>query len=271
MNEYEIQDYLELTLTSVNHYDTADEVLSETWTDGAGRVRRSRTEHPGSVGGWVGSIVEYDILGRVKRQSVPTEVDGSWEPDGDDTAFLWTHQKYDWMGRVVRKIATDGADSPTLNDSDVLISYEGCGCAGGMVTTIEGERVPIPGTENFARRKQKVYQDILGRTWKTEAYEWDGTTLYATAVNTFNGRDQVTRTREFAGSASSETFQDTTATFDGHGRLKTSHRPEQRSGETLKYTTYNYNPDDSILNITDGRGVVTNYTYNSRGLVEVSR
>lgn len=101
---------------------------------------------------------------------------------GDDTAFLWTHQKYDWMGRVIRKIATDGADSPTLNDSDVLISYEGCGCAGGMVTTVEGERVPIPGTENFARRKQKVYQDILGRTWKTEAYEWDGTTVYATAV-----------------------------------------------------------------------------------------
>lgn len=51
-----------------------------------------------------------------------------------------------------------------------------------MVTTVEGERVPIPGTENFARRKQKVYQDILGRTWKTEAYEWDGTTVYATAV-----------------------------------------------------------------------------------------
>jgi len=71
----------------------------------------------------------------------------------------------------------------------------------GTVTTVEGERVPIPGTENFARRKQKVYQDILGRTWKTEAYEWDGTTVYATAVNTFNGRDQVTRTREFAGSA----------------------------------------------------------------------
>ncbi len=264
--------YRTLVDTNANGPDGADEVLSESWADGAGRTRRSRVPHTFDGGGdtetWAGTITEYDILGRVARQSVPTEVDGSWEPDGDDTAFLWTHQKYDWMGRVIRKIATDGADSPTLNDSDVLISYAGCGCAGGMVTTVEGERVPIPGTENFARRKQKVYQDILGRTWKTEAYEWDGTTVYATAVNTFNGKDQVTRTREFAGSASSETFQDTTATFDGHGRLKTSHRPEQRSGETLKYTTYNYNPDDSILNITDGRGVVTNYIYNSRGLVE---
>lgn len=54
-------------------------------------------------------------------------------------------------------------------------------------------------------------------------------------------------------------------TYDGHARLKTSHKPEQRH-EAPKYTTYNYNPDDSISDVTDGRGVVTNYTYNSRGL-----
>ncbi len=78
---------------------------------------------------WAGTLTEYDILGRVKRQSVPTEVDESWNPTGDDTAFLWTVQKYDWMGRVVRKINTDGTDSRTLNDSDVLISYAGCGRA----------------------------------------------------------------------------------------------------------------------------------------------
>ena len=159
--------------TNNNGADTADEVLSESWADGAGRVRQSRTEHPGSIGGYSGSLVEYDILGQVKRSSVPTEIDSNWNPAGDDATrgFLWTYQKYDWKGRVVRKIATDGTDSPTLNDSDVLISYEGCGCAGGQVTTIEGERVPIPGTSNFARRKQKVYEDILGKTFKTETYE----------------------------------------------------------------------------------------------------
>ncbi|MGQ0542977.1 MAG: hypothetical protein ACT4O9_14165 [Blastocatellia bacterium] len=60
-----------------------------------------------------------------------------------------------------------------------------------------------------------------------------------------------------------------TATFDGHGRLKTSHRPEQRdTSNNLKYTTYNYNPDDSISNETDARGAVTNRIYNSRGLIE---
>lgn len=107
-----------------------DEVLSESWADGAGRVRRSRTEHPGSTGGYSGALVEYDILGRVSRQTVPTEIDSSWNPagddyrgmDGSDYVWLWTHQKYDWMGRVVRKINTDGIDQTTLNDSDVRLS-----------------------------------------------------------------------------------------------------------------------------------------------------
>ncbi len=95
--------------TNANGADTADEVLSESWSDGAGRIRRSRVDHPGSIGGWTGTLTDYDILGRVARTSVPTEisVDGSnnWTPAGDDLTrgFLWTHQKYDWMNRVVAK------------------------------------------------------------------------------------------------------------------------------------------------------------------------
>ena len=214
---------------------------------------RSRTEHPGSTGGWASTFVEYDILGRVKRQSVPTETDSSFTPAGDDSAGpLWTYQKYDWKGRVIRKINTDGVDQTALNDSDILISYEGCGCAGGQVTTIEGELVPRTDTTGNARRKQKVYEDILGRAFKTETFEWDGTTVYSTVTQSFNGRDQVLRTRQYAGSTSSSTYQDTTATFDGHGRLYQSHRPEQRDpSNNLKYTTYNYNPDDSIQSVTD--------------------
>jgi len=94
------------------------------------------TEHPGSTGGWAATFVEYDILGRMKRRSVPTETNSGFTPTGDDSAGpLWTYQKYDWKGRVVRKINTDGIDQTALNDSDILISYEGCGCAGGQVTT----------------------------------------------------------------------------------------------------------------------------------------
>ncbi len=225
--------------------DSADEVYSESWSDGAGRMRMSRTEHPGSTGGWTASQVEYDLLGRVKRQSVPTEVSVSgstWTPSGDDATrgWLWTYQKYDWKGRVVRKINTDGADSSS-------------------------ERVPIPNTSNYARRKQKIYEDILGRGYKTETFEWDGTTLYTTTEQTFNGRDQVVNTRQTdnTSTASPQTHQDVAMTYDGFGRMKTRHYPIEDSAAA---TTWNYNPDGSIAQIVDPRNAITDFTYNSRGL-----
>jgi YD repeat-containing protein len=261
--------------------DAADEAMSETWTDGAGRVLRSRQPHTfstnGSVTTWAGSLVEYDLLGQVKRSSVPTEIavnesTNIWTPSGDDAVrgWLWKYQKYDWRGRVTRIINTDGADSPTLNDSDQLFSYEGCGCAGGQVTIVQGELVPrddLP-TQN-ARRTQKIYEDILGRVYKTEVYNWDGASVYTTIVNTYNGRDQAVKSRQYAGADTSATFQDTTAAFDGHGRLKTAHRPEQQNANgTPAVTTYNYNADDAVESVTDARGAATNYAYNDpRGLL----
>ncbi|MFM9903653.1 MAG: hypothetical protein ACKVQJ_03670 [Pyrinomonadaceae bacterium] len=243
-----------------------DEVYSESWFDGAGRIRRSRTEHPGSTGGWSATQVEYDILGRTYRTSVPTEVSVSgdtWTAAGDDATrgWIWNYAYYDWKGRTTRTVPSDSSGS---DGKDTLISYAGCGCAGGMVTTIEGPLVPRDDTSGNARRTQKVYEDILGRAFKTETYQWDGTTVYNTNVLTFNGRDQVTLSREYAGTTSSSTYQDTTATFDGHGRLATKHIPQQ---STSTATTYNYNLDDSISSITDARGAVTNLTYNSRGLL----
>jgi YD repeat-containing protein len=244
-----------------------DEVFTEMWVDGAGRVRKARTENPTTTGGgWTGTLTEYDILGRVKRQSVPTEVNSSYEAAGDDAVrgFLWTHQKYDWKGRVTRIINTDGSDSPTLNDSDQLFSYDGCGCAGGQVTTTQSESIPVPGQTYSARRKQKVYQDILGRTYKTEIFNWDGSTVYTTTVQTFNGRDQITNTRQYSGTTSSGTYQDVTMTYDGHGRMKTRHYPIE---DANTYTSWNYNADDSVSDVTDPRGAATSFTYNSRGLV----
>ncbi|MCA1639359.1 MAG: hypothetical protein LC768_13670, partial [Acidobacteria bacterium] len=242
----------------------AGEATSETWTDGAGNVRMSRTELPNSAGGWTGSLIEYDILGQVKRQSVPTEVDGNWNPSGDDLTrrWLWTQAEYDWKGRVTKETNTDGTFK--------TVSYTGCGCAGGQVTTVQGEEIiekdwqgnnPV----SLGRRTQKIYADILGRAWKTEVMNWDGTTPYATTVNTFNGRDQVTQSRQYAGVEGSQTFQDVTMSYDGHGRLKTQHRPEQNTGAV---TTYNYNLEDSIQSVVDARGASTNYTYNdARGLL----
>ncbi|MBX3292723.1 MAG: hypothetical protein KF881_07520 [Acidobacteria bacterium] len=127
--------------TNANGPDTADEVLSETWTDGAGRLRFSRVPHTfdgyGQTATWAATVTEYDRLGRVSRQSVPTEVNSSFEPTGDDLTrgWLWSRQEYDWMGRVVKSIPTD---SNGTDGKETLISYEGCGCAGGLVTTVQG-------------------------------------------------------------------------------------------------------------------------------------
>lgn len=52
-------------------------------------------------------------------------------------------------------------------------------------------------------------------------------------------------------------------TYDGYGRLKTKHVPEQIAGTA---TTYNYNSDDTLLSVVDARGAATNYAYNNRHL-----
>lgn len=119
-----------------------DEVLSESWSDGAGRVRLSRSPHTfntdGTTATWAGSVVEYDLLGQVKRQSVPTEINSSWNPTGDDYRgmsgndyiWLWNSKEYDWKGRVTRTVPSDSTGS---DGKDTLITYDGCGCAGGQV------------------------------------------------------------------------------------------------------------------------------------------
>jgi len=53
-------------------------------------------------------------------------------------------------------------------------------------------------------------------------------------------------------------------TYDGYGRLKTKHVPQQNSGTA---TTYSYNSDDTVSTSTDARGAVTTYSYNNRHLV----
>ena len=237
--------------TNNNGADSNDEVLSESWADGAGRVRKSRRGLPNSTGGYSGQIIEYDILGQIKQQSVPTEINTDWEPSGNDAArgWLWSSQEYDWKGRVIRQVNIDGTDK--------LFTFEGCGCAGGQVTTVKGEQL------QEGRRTQKIYQDILSRSYKTQILNWDGS-VYATKVSTYNGRDQVTLSREYEGTESSNTFQDSIFGYDGLGRLKNEHRPEMDAGAV---TTFEYFADNSLASKLDVRGAKTNYTYDNRGLL----
>jgi len=77
----------------------------------------------------------------------------------------------------------------------------------------------------------------------------------------------VTQIRQYAGPEGSGTYQHTSMTYDGYGRLKTKHVPEESTGTA---TTWTYNADDSVSTITDPRGAVSTFGYagTNRGLVK---
>lgn len=244
---YYVQSY-----SSVNN--VADDSYAIQTFDGAGRVVGAAGNHPGSVGTYKAQLSVYDLMGRVMKQSNPTEITAGWVPAGDDSAgWLYTQQTYDWKGRPL--IITN--PDTTTNS----VSYSSCGCAGGEVVTLTDE----------VGRKQKVYKDLLGRLAKTEIYQWDGTTVYSSSTNKYNSLDQVIRLRRYVGAAPATEpdaegsgYQTTTMTYDGHGRLITEHSPEQNTDTA---TTYTYNSDDTVYSLADARGAVITYAYNARHLV----
>jgi YD repeat-containing protein len=239
--------------TSVNN--VADELYALEVFDGHGRVIGAAGNHPGSTGGYRLVSTIYDHLGRVKKQSNPTEVNSSWVPSGDDAAGMYyTQQTYDWQGRPLVTTNQDGTTKTA--------AYSGCGCAGGAVVTLTDEGTLDAGV--VKRRQQKIFSDVFGRTVKTEILTWQGGSVYSATVNTYNVRDQVTQMRQYAGAEGSGTYQDTTMTYDGYGRLKTKHVPEQNAGAN---TVFTYNPDDTINTVTDARGAVATYGHNARHLV----
>ena len=148
--------------------DSGDEVATETLLDGAGRVRKTRTANPGSTGGYTGKLVEYDILGRVKRESVPTEINSSWNPAGDDYRgmvgsdynWLWNAREYDWKNRVTRTIPSDSTGS---DGKDTLYEYAGCGCSGSQITTVKG---PMVNAYNVAGPFRRLRRDRGKRSTK---------------------------------------------------------------------------------------------------------
>ena len=259
------------TFATVN--TVADEAHSIQVFDGVGRVIATASNHPGSDGGFSGQLILFDQMGRAIKTSNPTETSVtigsspiqpySWTATGDDdfAGWLYTQQTYDWKGRPRVTTNTDGTTKEA--------SYSGCGCAGGEVVTVNDEGTIDAGV--FKRRQQKIYSDILGRAVKTEVLNWEGGSVYSATVNTYNARDQITLTRQFAGAEGSATYQDTTATYDGYGRLKTKHLPEQQvdpnNPASTDHTTWAYNSDDTVQTVTDARGAQATYTYNARHLV----
>lgn len=222
--------------------------------DGIGRVTATASTFPNSTGGYRGQVMFYDTMGRVTSQSNPTEMSKTWGATGDDSAWIYTTQTYDWKGRPL--VTTNPGSPQTTRQFD----YTGCGCAGGEVVTSIDE----------SNRKQRTTYDVLGRVSKTEVFNADAnSSVYATTGYLYNGRDQATRVRQYQGPDTSTTYQDTVMTYDGHGRLQTRHRPIEIAldGLTLTYTTFDYNADDTLHVRTDPRGATATYTYNARHLV----
>lgn len=62
--------------------------------------------------------------------------------------------------------------------------------------------------------------------------------------------------RNYSGAETSTVFQDTVVSYDGHGRVKTQHLPQQ---DADKATNFDYNPDDSLQKKTDARGATSTY------------
>lgn len=266
-------------------FTTVDTGLAETFvmsvTDGAGRLRGSLREFPGSVGGYSAQRLSYDIVGRQVRRYNPAEVTintsdptdiSSWQPAGDDATtgggngWVYAAMEYDWKGRVTREVNADGV-------TDRLTEYGGCGCAGSEVVTTKGEEVPIPGTTSTGRRTRKVYHDTLGRVVKSEVLDWNGNIDSATTTK-YNALDQPLRVRTYQGAAplnepsgEGSGYLTNTFSYDGHGRLKTRHSPMQAdsNGQPLS-TSYDYNADSTIQKVTDARGATITYTYNNRNL-----
>jgi YD repeat-containing protein len=233
----------------VSTFDTIQSGLAESHSvtiyDGAGRVRAVGGDNPNSGGGYRGQYTLYDVMGRASQTSNMTEMTGGWVPTGDDAVgWTWTTQAYDWKGRptLTTLPSTDGGvTSPTKE-----ITYGGCGCAGGEVATIRDE----------VGRQQRMTADVLGRTRKAEVLDDNGN-VYSTSSNNYNARDQITSTVDQVGS--SGTSQTTTLTYDGYGRLKTQQAPSQTVA-----TQYAYNSDDTAQTLTDGRGIVSTFSYNNR-------
>jgi YD repeat-containing protein len=241
--------------------DAGVETYSASVLDGAGRVRASARSLPSSAGGYSGQLTDYDSMGRIARQSNPTETSANgtlWAATGDDApanggaGWVYTQTMYDWKSRPLLITSTDGKTREFL--------YGGCGCAGGEVMNMRDE----------VGRRQRLSYDVLGRLWKTQVLTQQADkpqpfiadpneAAYSTVTNTYDALDHVTQIRARAESNGVE--QITTKTYDGHGRVASEQSPEQTAP-----TTYIYYDDDTVRQITDARGATTAFTYNGRRL-----
>jgi RHS repeat-associated protein len=218
------------------------EAYTNTIRDGVGQVILVVSSHAGSTGTYRTTRTEYDKMGRVSKQSNPTEITGAGYATGDDAGgYQWTLQSYDWKGRPT--ITTHPSHDGVSPSATTEFTYGGCGCAGGEATTVRDER----------GRRRRYTTDVLGRLAKVKEMNWlDSQGVYATTTYAYNARDQITSINQQG--------QTRSYVYDGHARISSQVTPEQGT------KTYTYYADDMTHVVTDARGATQTFTYNGRHL-----
>ena len=175
-------------VNTYNKVDASTEDYSSTQFDGHGRVRASSALHPGSVGGYRGQFNIFDIMGRQIKSSNPTEINGGWLPEGDDSAYIYSQQSYDYKGRP--KITTNQDGSTKQYD------YGGCGCTGEATVTV---------TDEVGRKTRQTSSAYLSNTTqvdKTEILQQNTSgqwTVYSTSATVQDILNRKSFVRQYSG------------------------------------------------------------------------
>lgn len=259
------------SMSETKSYTKLENTLGENYMltvlDGYGRTRATATENPSNSNSFIAITTSYNNMGRQWKISNPTETMAignlqGWVPTGDDTNWFYTDEIFDWKGRKLKVVNTDGTYKDYL--------YIGCGCAGGQTVISRDE----------AGRRKKLIYDLFGRINKLEVLPIqpksetinDLGLSYSTKVVSYNVLDQPLTSKFYAGTQTSDGSCPTSTSnnngcqlsvfeYDGFGRESKIHLPEQSAN---KYKSINYNQDGTIFSETDARGAIKTYLYNFR-------
>ncbi len=234
----------QLCQTSMQLLDTGQTYWNYTETDGAGHTRRKAADHPDGIGAkYTGQQFVYDsLLGDRSDASNRIAIDGQFQPAAEDQTIGWkfTNTSRDELQRLKLITRPDG--------NLIQYNYTGCNCAGNqeMEETDEAGCRIITSTDDWGR--VSLVKEML-----------NGTQEYSRVQYTYDVLDRLIGISH--GTADNTQVQYRTFSYDGYGRLVSENNPE--SG----YITYTYKPNDLVESVTNQRGIVTTYSYNTRNQV----
>lgn len=237
----------------VGQYQKFDRVSSQDYVlfraqgfDGAGRVRQRSSDHPDGIASkYSGQQYVFDAVGRPTQTSNAIAINSDWTPRDEDATpvglgWIYTTTTYDELNR------------PTIitrpDSNTVQYSYAGCGCAGGLTTTVTDER----------GKKTQTVADFAGRLLEARELNAAGTSTYSKAAYVYDEMNRLTQINH-SGTTSTQ-IQTRSFAYDGYSRKQSETTPE---GGTMSYT---YKGNDLVETTTDARGKVATYTYNTRNL-----